>query len=354
MSLKKKILCGFMAVAMAFTATACTGKSNEKIVATYNDAEIPSGIYIYGMISSLNDAKSKLSDPKADVLTTEIDGVVGSEWIVNEAKKFVSQYVAVSEMFDELALKLTAKQLEQIDDTIESLSTEQNKDFGDSLLKNGIAFSSYESVLQNSEKISTMFPFYYGKDGVAPIPESELKAQYEKMYRSVAMMQISLADPSGKPFDETNKKAMQDAADDYFKRATQGESFAKIYADYELFTAQDKDTNPEEKTEEPEAFLIDSSNEYLPENFISELDKVKVGEYIKTEKDEFILIAKKHDVYEKPEDFENMTNAIISQLKSAEFNDIIKAKADEISEKIVYNENAIKVFSAKKIAAKNK
>ncbi|MEG0899178.1 MAG: hypothetical protein RSD67_06525 [Oscillospiraceae bacterium] len=354
MSLKKKILCGFMAVAMALTATACTGKSNEKFVATYNDNEIPSGIYIYGMASALGQAKSKLEDPKSDVLTTEIDGVQGSEWIVNEAKKFVSQYSAVDQMFNEYELKLSAKQLEQIDDAIETLSSEQNKDFNESLIKNGIAVSSYESILQNSEKVSTMFNFYYGKDGIAPVSEEELKAQFEKMYRRVIIMPISLADESGKPFDDVNKKAMEDAAEEYFKRAKDGESFAKVYADYELFTAKDKETDPKEKTEEPDSMLIETTNQYLPENFIAELDKVKVGEYIKIQSDENIIIAKKVDVYDKIEDFENMRNQLIGQLKTEEFNSIVQKKAEDIFDKIVYNENALKIFSAKKIASKNK
>lgn len=353
MSLTKKILCGFMAVLMMFSATACSAKSNEKIVATYKGEEVPAGIYLYGMVVSLNEAKSKLEDKKADVLTTEIDGVKGSEWIEKQAKNFVNKYLASKDLFNEMGLALTVKELETISSTIDSLNSSA-ADYSKVLTKNGISANSFKEILKSNQMVQSAFPQYYGENGTEPVAESEYKAQFEKMYRRAVVIEMSFKSPTGDNMTDVEKKAVLEKADELFNDYKNGKTIAEVYDAYEKYTGTNLDKKTDDKPTEPKSYLLDTTNVYLPEGLIEELDKAKVGEMVKIESDYSVVLAVKSDIYESTEDYENLKSILLEQLKSDAFDELIQKRADELAGNVEYSENALKIFSAKKIASKNK
>ena len=365
MSLKNKIICTVMSAAMIFTFAGCGQKADTKTIAEYKGEQIPVGIYLYGMANSIEDAKSvyftnaqenkkddeKIDIEKVDIVSAEIEnGKKGSEWILETAKNYLYQYIAVNEMYNELGCTLPTTIEENIDQLIESQKA-QSPDFFEYLNKIGISEDSYKKSMMINYMRNDMFPKYYGEDGPSPVSEEEYKQQYELQYRRVFMLPISLVDKNNVPYDDNKKAELQNKAAEYLGRLNNGEDLETIAKDYFTFSTG---ADASEEDENIESSLIDKDNYNLPKDFIEKLDNAAEGEYIMAENDFSIIIARKDDLFSNMEDFENMKSSMLSAIKGEEFTNIIEEKANEIADDVHFNENSLNRYNVKDFVKRSK
>ena len=359
MSLKTKIACAVMSAAMIFTMAGCGQNENTKTIGTYKGEEIPVGIYLYGMVNSIEDAKAEyigkqeetVDINKIDIVSAEIeDGVKGEQWILDKSKEYLYNYLAVKEMYSELGYELPTTINENIAELIESQKG-QAPEFFEYLNKIGVSEESYKKNLELGYMLNDMFPKYYAENGVSPVSEDEYKAQYELQYRRAFILPISFVDNNGVPYTEAKQKEIEDLANLYLEKLNNGESLESVSNSYYNYvTGQDK----EDVEAAIPSQLIDIDNVNLPSDFIKNLDESDDSKYIMA-KDEFsIIIGKKDDMYSNMDDFENMKPAMLKKLKSDEFNSIIDEKAAALASDVKFNEASLNRYNVKDFAKRAK
>ena len=351
MSLKTKIACVIMAVTMIFAATGCSSSAvDTKTIGTYKNEEIPVGIYLYGMTTAIENASMSVENKDADILDSVIeDDVKGREWISNQSQNFIYNFIAVEDMYNELGYTLPTIAKEHVADTLEQQKSYYAEIF-ENMKKNGISEKSYQLILENSQKLDDMFIKYYSEGGVAPISEDEFKAQYAVNYRRAVLLPISFKDRGGKPLEGEDKENVSKLADEYFERLKNGESFDMIASEYMAFV-NEKELTDEDREEiknsenKVKSSLVDVRNRNLPTDFKEAIDGVNEGEFFMVQDENNIIIAKKANLFENEEDFNNMKTTLIAELKTDEFNKILDKKTDEVKDSFTFNDASLKRYN---------
>ena len=106
----------------------------------------------------------------------------------------------------------------------------------------GISFESYFLGSVNLAKVkqSALFNYFYNKGGVKEVPESEIKAYFEKEYTSysyfTANFFTSTRDESGTtttiPFSKDKEEDMKKTLTNYCVMLEEGESFENVAKEY--------------------------------------------------------------------------------------------------------------------------
>ncbi|MGN1412490.1 MAG: hypothetical protein ACI4WH_08315 [Oscillospiraceae bacterium] len=270
----KKIVAGISAIVLMATATACG--SDTKWALQYGDYEARAGIFLFYQMSAYSEAISTLQEdnPDLDVTDTKaikelsIEDTPIVDWIQNEATEKVELYLQVLKQFDELGLELSEDDLTYID----NLTDTYWQYYSEYYTQNGIGEQSFKDINTYSYKMNAVFDYYYAEGGVEEVPEQDLKDYYEENNARVKYICLNSTDADGN-FLSTDMKSM---AEDYLKRANDGESFDALideYNDYKTKLAEEQAQEAETSTSESEGTLDSTSAEASNEedtNSISE------------------------------------------------------------------------------------
>lgn len=234
MKLIKKLAAGVVALAMTASLFGCGYGTTW--AAKSGDVTIPAGVFIYYEMSSYYEAleKVKANAAEGDSVTAvtkkdKVDDVPALEWIQNQATDKMRQYVAVENKFKELNLTLTDEEKENVDSMVDYYMS----NFAENYKDNGISEESLRKAFLCDYKYSAIFKKYYvDEDGLEPVADDDIKSFYKDEFARVKMIEIKLKDGEGNLLKDAEKTKAISMAQDYLKKAQNGDDFDKLITEY--------------------------------------------------------------------------------------------------------------------------
>ncbi len=208
--------------AAALTASCAACGSNTAYAVTIDGTPIHAGVYIYyeyaayvELTQQLQAQNSELDVSDKDVVKEQtMDGVDTETWVKDKAMEYCQEYVAVEHKFEELGLELDEEAVSSIRDTVDAFWETNGEIYED----NGIAKSSIQRILENSQMSNDIFLYYYDIGGEEGVTEEEIREYYIENNARVRYISFSLTDGSGEALDDAGKEEMHDMVAEYLTR----------------------------------------------------------------------------------------------------------------------------------------
>lgn len=376
----KRAAAAVLAIVLAATLCGC----DRGYIMTVDGMEIRNGVYLTFLQTAYSKAQTEFkkqseetSDPETSESETsdttskesvpitkeEISGKSGSQWIKDEALKYIRRFVAVQRKCEELGIELTEEEKATINADVTSIWDNSNEmvkylygfeTIGEYYESQGIARESYKQVSTVSELQTKLFMYYYDKGGEFEIKDSEVDAHLKDKYVSVKYLSVTYTDASGKTLEsDSDKKALRDNLQKYADRINNGDKPKDVFYDYSIERAterakakaeteykednEDKLTKEEwiKKQVESAGIKKDESDDDLDQIISKEntsLDE-KLKEYIinaasdgkaklfDTEKTVYLVI--KEDITQKTKWKEENRDDVLTEMKSEDFQSML-------------------------------
>lgn len=230
MRLKKKIICILMAALMLLPLAACS--DNSVTVAKYKDTSIDSSMFSY-MLSS---QKAYLEQMLYYYYqTTDFDSVWASEFSKDESGNTITfgdnafngivdalkMFVVVKQLCKEYGLNVTD---ESTVNAIEGYISEDIETAGDinfleiALAEYGAKVSDERDYLYTTSLTSVLLDYLYGDNGTMKIPDSDIRADFDKNYTKIDMNMFSYSakNDSGTYVSRVDSDIPESELKDYF------------------------------------------------------------------------------------------------------------------------------------------
>ena len=304
MKLKNKIAAGVLSAAVLFSCASC----GEDLSWTYRmgDYEVTSGMFVGMGIDAYQSAYYQ------DGIDTSIplkDQAIGEEnaldWARNEAKDYAKEYLYVEQQFDALGLSFTEDEL---------LSMEENADYywdygyQSYYEEEGCGEESYRALYFNGYKKTALFDATYGEGGSQEVPASELTAYFDRDYRKIRYLILTLTDEEGNALEGEELDAEKEKAEALKERLESGEDFNTVYAEH-----NDIDYDAEADYSR----LINLSDETYVSAIIDTVSEMEPGTYAVAYSEKYAYIINLMETDD--DDFESVRSTILSTLKGEEF-----------------------------------
>jgi hypothetical protein len=398
MSLFKKITAILMSAAILASLSAC-GEST-RWGAKINGKELKAGIYIYYSMNAYYDAQEFLKEGQTDVFAINIEDKPAVKWMQDKATENMQEYVAVEEKFDELGLTLTEDEIKSAENMIEQMW----EYYGSYYEEHGISKQSNIDIRLNALKKEAIFKHYYAEGGTEAVAEDTIRQYMKDNYAYVNYIAMQLKDGEGNLLKSDGKAKIKEMAEDYIKRAKNGEDFNKIAAEYDKYYSdlQAKAQEAAQATETSAANNLtvetspaqdepaqDESNETsvttasatetttavteaaaeTTENTVEDNSQVikkdgttpsktvnekvfsgdlKDGDIVLIEEDEVYYVLKYMDLFSKENYYEDNKNSVLHEIKDEEFNALVSSWTEKQSVEI--NQKAYDRYDIKKFA----
>ena len=322
---------GFKKIAAALTAAAaavsmCGCMDNGKIM-TVDGMEINNGVYLYYQQSAYSDAQSKIKaaqqeelDKLADEIindtssessseslsssssssssstlnyfSTSVDGKSTSQWVKDETLRLVKQFVGVQRLCEQKGISLDQTEKDEISSQVKSVWEDSSlyiqyffgvDTAGQYYESNGISRESYTQINTAAKLKDKLFTKLYDKDGETPVSDEELNNFTKENYACAVILSLLYEDADGNELtSDSDKKAVDDLAEQYAKRISNGESLIDVKYDFDLKKEQDSSKPQIEEYYDKNPVEGKTKEEYVAE----ELAKLTVD---KAESDEDIV-----------------------------------------------------------------
>lgn len=322
---------GFKKIAAALTAAAaavsmCGCMDNGKIM-TVDGMEINNGVYLYYQQSAYSDAQSKIKaaqqeelDKLADEIindtssessseslsssssssssstlnyfSTSVDGKSTSQWVKDETLRLVKQFVGVQRLCEQKGISLDQTEKDEITEQVKSVWEDSSlyiqyffgvDTAGQYYESNGISRESYTLINTAAKLKDKLFTKLYDKDGETPVSDEELNNFTKENYACAVILSLLYEDAEGNELtSDSDKKAVDDLAEQYAKRISNGESLIDVKYDFDLKKEQDSSKPQIEEYYDKNPVEGKTKEEYVAE----ELAKLTVD---KAESDEDIV-----------------------------------------------------------------
>lgn len=276
---------GFKKIAAALTAAAvavsmCGCMDNGKIM-TVDGTEINNGVYLYYQQTAYSDAQSKINAARQEELdkiadeiindtssdssssssessssssssssselkyfSTSIDGKSTSQWVKDETLRLVKQFVGVQRLCEQKGISLEQSEKDEIAEQVKGLWEDSNyyiqyfygfDTAGQYYESNGIGRDSYQQINTASTLKNKLFSKLYDKDGETPVSDEELNSFLKDNYACSFILELPYEDVEGNELtSDSDKKAVEDYAEQLAKRISNGDSIIDVKYDFDL------------------------------------------------------------------------------------------------------------------------
>lgn len=411
---------GFKKIAAAVTAAAvavsmCGCMDNGKIM-TVDGMEINNGVYLYFQQSAYSDAQSKIKTAQQEELdrladeiindassessessssssssasssssfnyfSTTVDGKSTAQWVNDETLRLVKQFVGVQRLCEQKGVSLDQTETDEISAQVKSVWEDAEyyiqyffgvDTAGEYYESNGISRESYTLIKTAAVLKDKLFTKLYDKDGETPVSDEELNEYTKDNYACAFILTLPYEDAEGGALtSDSDKKAVNDLAEQYAKRISNGDSLIDVKYDFDLKKEQDScrvqieeyyDANPVEgKTkeeyvaEEIAKLTVDraESDEEIVNYYQKDgnsLDE-EVSEFLFSAKDdgkaatlktdENVYVIARIDITARTEWLESSRGSLLLNLKSGDYEDYL----DNFSANLTVNANSYLVDS---------
>ena len=374
-SIKAKLFSLAMAGGMLLALVGCN-MSTPSTVGSIGGVEIPAGVYLlmqYNAYTTASRAADLATGESANdvktVLKAQCTGTIGDEEVTATGAEYVEKlttrsmeyYAAVEKTFADLGGELDDSDLETVSSNADSLWSSN----GDLYQANGIARSSLETYLQNSQKAKKILELTYGENGTTPVTEDEYKTFIADNCYYIETVQFPLINYSNYTVADTDQKtAIADIAEqcraDLAAQAT-GEtaSSSTLYTAAMTYVPQAM-SELGTTLESAQAVYYAASQLFTPSSLSSydsddgnritdPLDAVAQGEWTTIDLGSAIMVARRLDPLKTGYTVENFvsSNDLLSEMKSTDLQNDLYAAGAAMDHAL--DASAVKTYAASKI-----
>ncbi len=248
----KKALAAISAAAMMFTMSGC---SDTRYAMTYKGGEkVNAGVYIYNLYTELSYelTMAYYSTGTATIdLNSDKDGQKLCDYLVEQARKNTKECVAITNKFDELGLKLTDEEIQQVNDSVKSIWDAS----GDLMEAEGISRESIKTVIMSQTMRTRLFDYYYAADGKEAVTDADLQKYIEDNYIRYKAIRISKSNAEDAEEADKENKENEAIRDEYLAKAEglSYDEFDALIDEYNAYAAAkyEAETSAEEDSTEP-------------------------------------------------------------------------------------------------------
>lgn len=294
---------------LAFSLTGC---ANTLWVMKTNKITVPTGVYLYYLLSEQSTAQSKLSSSSSSSSSTsssldwskKIDGKDVKTWIQDQATKDTRELLAAESLCAQKKITLTTDEKSTVTSYAQNMMSSYTV-----LGNNGIAQSSLERVLTYSEYLKDkLFNSIYGAGGSQAVSDADLKTYYTNHFVQIKQIFFNTNDDSGNALSSSEQKAKQKQAQDVL---------GQISADRSNFDALvDKYNEDPGMKSSPSGYIFGKSQDFL-QIFKDTAFSMKVGDVklIKSSEGYHILYKVALDATK----FDSTKSDVLTDMKNADF-----------------------------------
>lgn len=348
----KKLLAGALAVTTVAMSAGCSAAAKDTSwVAKAGDITITPGTYIYYMVNNYGAATSKVADMAGDVLTQDVDGKTGSQWIADESLINVKRMLAIESKYSEMGLTLTEDEQAQVDD----YANTQYESYKNFMEKNGIGVDSLKAYYANNFKTNSIFFKLYDEGGEKAIPEEELRQHFNDNYlNSVYLVCPKFDTATYAELDEAGLAKVKAEAEGYFKRVQDGESINDVLLDWEKANYSEEEiAGHQHDAPGAHEMVIAKDDTTAPAAFIENLSKAEMDKPMMFEDEYYHYVAVRKELTGTTADatFTNNRMNMVMALRSEEYKALCDQWAKEMEDKgtITVNQDALALYTPEKL-----
>ncbi|MBO4468488.1 MAG: hypothetical protein J5766_04230, partial [Clostridia bacterium] len=320
------------------------------------DTEFTTGMYLavlynhaYSAISQIYSANTELDTSKEGYYRNEkIDGKVFGDYVTEKTLESLKNIVAVEAYMKNNDIALTEEEESNFKEnalllwnTKFTYDDEDNYSLGKYLENNGVAKSTYLSMLRGLQLNDIAFEKMYGAEGKKAITEDEIKAYFNEHY--LVVNEISTTTYSSKTDEE--KASIKAKYEECEANVNSGKmTFEAAYAELSALESTDDETGSTESATPNDSYLTeDSGDDYTTAKDMAN----NTAKLIAMDDDAGFRLIYKKDItadtqgattYDsairqalKGEEFQNELDAILKKMKTKKYDSALSAvKVDKI------------------------
>ncbi|MFT8888292.1 MAG: peptidylprolyl isomerase [Ethanoligenens sp.] len=290
-------------------AIGMTGCANTLWVMKTNTITVPTGVYLYYLLTEKSNAQSKMSSSASASSSTfnwskKIDGKDAKTWVVDQATKDTRELLAAESLCAQKKIALSADEKSQVTSYAQNMMSSYTV-----LANNGIAQSSLERALAYSEYLKDkLFNSYYAAGGSEAVSDADLKDHYIKNFVQIKQIFFNTNDDSGAALPTAQQQAKQKKANDVLGQISADRSNFNT-----LMTANNEDPGMQSN---PDGYVFGKSQDFV-QVFKDASFSMKVGDVklIKSSMGYHIL----YKVALDPSKFDSVKSDVLTDMKDPAF-----------------------------------
>ncbi len=382
----KKVLAMCLALVLILSFAGCHQK-NEVAVKSGDDT-FTSAFYMCALINADMAARTKIDEAKAaakeeanstssatsstttstttttDYFAEKIDGKSFEEYVKESALNTIKRFIFVKEKCKELKLEISAEEKNNTDTMTEYYWNYYG--YASLFEANGVSLATYKEYTLYGIYEEKYFSSIYGEGGEKEVSENDIKNFLYGNYVIADVLSASVASKT-----DSEKALVQTDFEKFKERIDKGESFEKIYKEYNNIkedtttsttssaassTAASGTSSTTSATEDKALTPKDAYAQVVGNKETSysspqyeTIKAMKTGEtkVIKDEDNGYYYLVVKGDITADPYYLENLNASVLNSMKFDEFDKAVKAEAAKVEiETVAF---AINQFKVKKI-----
>lgn len=367
---KKRIGALLLGALMAASLAGCG--SDTSWVAKSGDSVMSAGVYILAQMDAYNDAQDIVGEAEADdassssssesdqdelkrILSTQIEGKTGSQFVTDRANDYIKAYFATEKIAEERGITLGESDEAALVNN-DNLIWQYSSEF---YTKNGVSKESMSKMTRNLTLQDKIMEQMYGAGGEREISEEEYETYFRQSRARIRYIPFSLMTSTYVPMEDEEKEAVREKANSYYERAKAGEDMLDLLAEYQAEIDQKNKEEAEaagETYEQPDRsnialgygdVLVKEGNSSPSKAVVDELFSAPENEVHLIEDSNAIYVAMKVDPMFDRSTYENTKPTLMKELKQEEFDQWLFEQGSALD--ITYNEAALERYTPDKL-----
>lgn len=341
MKLYIKLICIALSLAVSLGLGGCVTKNS--YCAKTGEHSISAGMYAYQLAQQKSSYLSQNSLTEGEETWDEEydDTYTIGEYIqVSTLNEMVSALTWRAQ-FDRLELSFTEEEQKNIEDNIAEMEEASGgKELVRKTLKEyGISYDEFiESVYYDTQKVLKVVNYYFGKDGVEPVSESEILEYFTDNYTRCKHILISTVDENGSTFTADAMKSAKSKAQSVYEKAKK--------ADEAAFDALMKEYNQDEGVASyPNGYVFTTGE--MVDDFEKAAFDMEVGETRLIQSEYGFHIMRKLTLNDEKVFTEEIRKNMLMSLKSEEIANMFEQWREDFPIKV--NRGVLKKYTCKSV-----
>ncbi len=340
----KKIISFALAAVLVLSMAGCKFSSPQNVM-TIDGTEIPAGLYLVVQYQAYLNAMQQLEDSKANVLTSEIEGQKGSEWIHAKTLEDLKRYVYTEKQFAEKGLSFTEEEQNTMDTQVDQIWAYNEAVF----TANGVGKESYRKSYESGQKYSKLLEAY-GEDPANEVSDDDAKAYMNETYIRVQVLSLPLTGSDYDALPDDKAQLVRDRANEVDEALKSGKTLDEVGEDAlkDVFEICEREYSENLLTNYMVKMFLSRQTESYPEEFLTAMFDAEVGDSRIDESSGIPMVYQKIENYESDEDFtENWREAVLDDIHGLAFTEEVEAAVAAYT--VNENGSAVNTYSPSKI-----
>ncbi len=306
----KRFTAGVLACALLIGGAAgCTVGGDNSWCAKTSSTTLPAGVYIYELYSAYNEAQSKTTGT-SDMKKAKIDNQAAMTWVNNRAKVLTNELFLLNDKMKAMKLSFSSTENAGIKQMADNAWAQQ---FSSALKGKNVSEDSFKiAYAEYTYQLRKVLQGIYDTGGSKAIPESEMKAYFEKHYSDVDFTYVPLtkggsssaangtSSAAGTAMTAQEKATLKKELEGYLSQIQSGKMTVQA-ASAAYAKAHGATDNYQNVTEDMNASTVTSS---MPPDLIQAIKSMKAGESRLLEVSSYYyVLVTKNDITKKTASF---------------------------------------------------